>query len=256
MSLAFYHMIDKLGRLVTSIRKNGKGTQNAASPPSINPPLHTNISLHLPASEVSVRNWVRKITFRVVDGLPYGLIVGADYLKKRRKHTRFQTRQRLSAQPERTLDTSFRPHITTSNRGKSNRLTCTDCLRCDPQDSPIARGYGVGGRQHLSNNDISTVGCVSKVSGGYAVGSMPQDKQLVIVLPQETYDLGKTAVVGVARGLIWWKPGIPVTYKLVSRCNEPAKISNLTPITHIIPLNQHEGCASVLIAVRWIFVDD
>ena len=32
---------------------------------------------------------------------------------------------------------------------------------------------------YLSNNDISTDGYVRKVSGGYAVGSMPQDKQLV-----------------------------------------------------------------------------
>ena len=82
MSLAFDHMIDKLGRLVTSIRKGRKVTLNASNPPSNNPPLHANISLHLPAYEVSVRNWVRKITFRVVDGPPYGLIVGADYLKK------------------------------------------------------------------------------------------------------------------------------------------------------------------------------
>ena len=95
MSLEFYHIIDKWGRLVTSIRKDGKGTLNAANPPPSNPPHHANIRHYLPASEVSVRNWVRKITLRVVDGLPYGLIVGADYLKKRRKHARFQTRQRL-----------------------------------------------------------------------------------------------------------------------------------------------------------------
>ena len=31
---------------------------------------------------------------------------------------------------------------------------------------------------YLSNNDISTDGCVSKAVGRYAVGSMPQDKQL------------------------------------------------------------------------------
>ena len=53
---------------------------------------------------------------------------------------------------------------------------------------------------YLSNNEISTDGYVSKASGEYAVGSMPQDTQLVIVLPKETYDLGKTAVVGVAQG--------------------------------------------------------
>ena len=89
---------------------------------------------------------------------------------------------------------------------------------------------------YLSNNDISTDGYVIKASGEYAVEPIPQDTQLVIVLPTETYDLGKTAVVGVARGVIWWKSGTPVTYKLANRFNEPAKMLNLTTITHIIPL--------------------
>ena len=99
----------------------------------------------------------------------------------------------------------------------------------------------MGGQQYLSNNDTSKDGFVSKTSGGYAVGSMPQDKQLLIILPKETYDFGKTAVVGVAQGVIWWKPDTPVTYKLAKRCNESAKISNLSPITHMIPL--HAGNA-------------
>ena len=37
ISLAFYHMIAKLGRLVTSVRNDGKGILNAATPPSNNP---------------------------------------------------------------------------------------------------------------------------------------------------------------------------------------------------------------------------
>ena len=73
MSLAFYHMIDKWGRLVTSIPPR-------ASPPSIR--VLGSIILQL-KSPWETR--VRKIAFRVVDGLPYGLIVGAGYLKKRRK---------------------------------------------------------------------------------------------------------------------------------------------------------------------------
>ena len=38
MSLAFYNIIAKWGRLATSVRKDGRGTLNAATPPSNNPP--------------------------------------------------------------------------------------------------------------------------------------------------------------------------------------------------------------------------
>ena len=85
MSLTFYYIKDTWGRLITSTRKDGKGTLNAANPRSNNPPLHANIRLHIPASEVSVRNRVRKITFRVVDAPPYGLIVGADYTSRNKE---------------------------------------------------------------------------------------------------------------------------------------------------------------------------
>ena len=52
---------------------------------------------------------------------------------------------------------------------------------------------------YLSNGDTSTDGYVSKAVGGYAVESIPEDKQQSIILPKEAYDLGKTAVVEVAR---------------------------------------------------------
>ena len=90
---------------------------------------------------------------------------------------------------------------------------------------------------YLSNDDISTDGSVSKAVGGYAVEPMLQGKQLAIILPKEAYDLGKTAVEGVARGGIWWKPGTLAICKLVNRGNEPAKVPNSTPIAHILALN-------------------
>ena len=74
MSLAFYHMIDKWGRLVTSIL------------PRAIPPSNRILGSIFPPLKSPPKTRVRKITFRVVDGLPYGLIVGADYLKKRRKN--------------------------------------------------------------------------------------------------------------------------------------------------------------------------
>ena len=49
------------------------------------------------------------------------------------------------------------------------------------------------------SNDIFTNGYVSKAVGGYAVGPMPQDEQLEVILPKEAYNLGKTAVRGSSR---------------------------------------------------------
>ena len=83
MSLAFYHMMAKWARLVASVRKDGKGILNAAAPPSNNPtplsPIRILRTSLLPLKSPS-ETWVKKITFRIVDGLPYGLMVGADYL--------------------------------------------------------------------------------------------------------------------------------------------------------------------------------
>ena len=81
MSLAFYNMIDKWGRLVTSIGKDGQGALDAANPPSNKtPPMQILGSTILPLRFPSDTR-VRRITFRAVDGLPYGLIVVADSLR-------------------------------------------------------------------------------------------------------------------------------------------------------------------------------
>ena len=44
---------------------------------------------------------------------------------------------------------------------------------------------------YLSNDDISKDGYVNKAVGGYAVGPMPKDKQLVIILPKRVIRLGE-----------------------------------------------------------------
>ena len=81
MSLAFYHMAARLDRSVTLLMKHGRGALDAVNPPSNKiPPMRILGSTTLPL-KFPAETWVRKITFRVVDGLPYGLIVGADYLR-------------------------------------------------------------------------------------------------------------------------------------------------------------------------------
>ena len=81
MSLAFHHMIDKWGILVTSLRKDGQGALHAVNPPSNNtPPMRILGSTLLPLRFPSGTR-VRRIMFHVVDGLPYGLIAETDYFR-------------------------------------------------------------------------------------------------------------------------------------------------------------------------------
>ena len=74
-------MTARLGRSVTPLTKHGRGALHAANPPSNKtPPMRILGSTTLPL-KFPAETRVRKIMFRAVDGLPYGLIVGADYLR-------------------------------------------------------------------------------------------------------------------------------------------------------------------------------
>ena len=81
MSLAFYNMTARLGKSITALTKHGRGVLHAANPLSNKtPPMRILGSTTLPL-KFPAETRIRKITFRVVDGLPHGLIVGADYLR-------------------------------------------------------------------------------------------------------------------------------------------------------------------------------
>ena len=245
MSLAFYHMTARLGRLVTALAK--PGALHAANPPSNKtPPMRilgtTTLPLKFPAE-----TRVRKITFRVVDGLPYGLIVGADYLRNEESILDFGQGKGfkhnpnaawmpfLDHTPPSALIASLTDPLAMSAVDAAHRTFQPHEDMVWEDDSTLEWDV------YLNNGDTSTEGYVSKVVGGYAVGPIPQDKQLAIILPKEAYDLGKTAMVGVARGVLWWKPGTPVLCKLVNRINEPTKVPDSTLIAHIIALNSRNA---------------
>ena len=178
---------------------------------------------------------IRKITFRVVDGLPYGLIVGADYLRSEENILDFGPGKGfkhnpnaawipfLDHTPPSALIASLTDSLATTAVDATHRAS--QSLEDMAWDDDSTLEWDV----YLNNGDTSTEGYVSKVVGGHAVGPMPQDKQLLIaiILPQEAYDLGKTAMVGVARGVIWWKPGTPVVCKLVNRSNNYLRKTNI-----------------------------
>ena len=237
MSLAFYYMTARLGRSVTTLAKHGRGALHAANPPSNKiPPMQILGSTTLPL-KFPAETRVRKITFRVVDGLPYGLIVGADYLKSEESILDFGPGKSFKHNPNaawiRFLDHTP-PSALIASLTASLATTAVDAAHRTSQsheDMAWEDDSTLEWDVYLNNGNTSTEGYVSRVREGYAVGPMPQDKQLAIILPKEAYDLGKTAMVGVARGVIWWKPGTPVACKLVNRSNEPAKVPN-SPRSH------------------------
>ena len=50
---------------------------------------------------------------------------------------------------------------------------------------------------------IEVPGFISCSASGVVTGPLPQDKQLVMLLPVEKYDLEKEALVGIARRVQW-----------------------------------------------------
>ena len=247
MSLAFYHMTARLGRSVTPLTKNGRGALHAANPPSNKtPPVRILGSTTLPL-KFPAETRVRKITFRVVDGLPYGLIVGADYLRNEESILDFGSGKGFKHKPNAAwipfLDHTP-PSALIANLTDSLATTAVDAAHRtfeSHEDMAWEADSTLEWDVYLNNGDTSTEGYASQVVGGYTIGPMPQDKQLAIILPKKAYDLGKTAMVGVARGVIWWKPDTPVVCKLVNRSNEQARIPNSTPIVHMIALNSRNA---------------
>ena len=72
-------------------------------------------------------------------------------------------------------------------------------------------------------------------------GPLPQDKQLVMLLPVEKYDLEKEALVGIARGVQWWTPGNPVICKLVNRGKMPGRVLWNHPVARLIAVNTRDS---------------
>ena len=200
------------------------------------------------------------MTLRVIDGLPYELIVGAECLKNEESVLDFGQGKGLKHSQDARWMPFFDhtpPPLITASLTDSRAPTALDATHRTPQsheDKAWENGSTLEWDVYLSNDGISADGDVSKAVRGYAVVPMSQDKQLAVILPKEGHDLGKTAMVGVARGVRWWKPGTPVTCKLINWGNETAKVSNSTPIAHIFASNSK--FTSIPIPVRRIPVDD
>ena len=90
---------------------------------------------------------------------------------------------------------------------------------------------------HMVHNDLAVQGFTSKGVEAAPVGPMPQDRQLVILLPSKRFDLESGATVGVARAVMWWTPGTPVYCKVVNTSKVDSVISGRPTVARMIALN-------------------
>lgn len=67
-------------------------------------------------------------------------------------------------------------------------------------------------------------GVISVQTEAYVKGPQHQDRQPVLVVPTQPYDMELGTELGIARRMQWWYPGNPLQCKVVNRTNTPTAI--------------------------------
>ena len=200
---------------------------------------------------------VRTIRVRVVVGLPYAFIVGASYFRTNRSVLNFgegKGLQPIPGAPWVPFDDpvpGFIPEPVANSplcaaRDHFALLNTTAVAQEEkpPPTPPIPSYHDIAWeddgslewRVKLVSDRVTVEGFTSRAVEAAAIGTMPQDRQLVLVLPTERYDLAKGAVAGFARAVCWWQPGHPVYCKLVNRGRAKVAIEGRV-IAKMIALN-------------------
>ena len=204
---------------------------------------------------------VREIPVRVVDGLPYGMIIGAEFFKRNQSSIGFLPFQGFKPEPgapwvpfaNTRNGTPYGPSLaaTAPAWDAYQKLNITHTESSVEPPSPPAEPPKLPTFEEVAWEDdaafewdVRPVDVVTPVRGftnvaveGAALGVQPQDRQLVMVLPTEKYDLNKGAQVGVAKSVMWWTPGSPVYVKVVNRTKENSQVVGATPIARMVALN-------------------
>lgn len=170
---------------------------------------------------------VREIPVRVVDGLPYGMIIGAEYFKRNQSALDFLPFRGFQPEPgapwvpfanmpmkqvyglERLESTAAL--WDTYQKINTTPASAEPCVEL-PTHSEVAweDESSLEWDVRQVSASIHVKGFTSVALEAAAVGVQPQDRQLVMVLPSEKYDLSSGAKVGIARSAMWWTPGAPV----------------------------------------------
>ena len=81
----------------------------------------------------------------------------------------------------------------------------------------------------------------SVVAKDLATEPMPQDRRLGFGLPTKKDDMDRGALLGVALGVQWWDPGMPVRWEFANRGNSRVKILRGRPVAYTIAVNTRDA---------------
>ena len=256
MSLAMWNSLKPL--IKRRLDRWGVGALHAANPVGSNtPPMQILGQVAVPLLFENDSK-CREVSFRVVDGLPYAAVLGKRYLKRNKSALDFRPFKGFQPEP----GAPFVPFSKELNQEPYGpRLTATE---------PVWDTYQTLNAMHTRPPDVSAeppsvpthdqicwedesslewkvrqVEAVTSIQGftnvaleAAAVGVQPQDRQLVMVLPTEKYDVvDKGAEIVVAKSVMWWVPGSPVYVKVVNRTNKQFDLVGAAPIARMIALN-------------------
>ena len=268
MSVALWSTLKKWEVVRRQLNSKGKGALQAANPSNSKiPPMRVLGSSVVPivfAPEDKVRN----VAVRVVEGLPYGFIIGAGFFRANASVLDFGVGRgfkpthsspwvpfsRHPTKPTHTppvvdaVENSAWDHFCQLSALADNDDLAEQC----PPPLPIAAAlpsFDIIAWEDDSTlqwkvrlvDDVTIEGFVGVAVEGFVTGPQPQDRQLVIIQPLDKYDMETGAEVGVARGVQWWEPGTPVYCKIVNRSNTRGKVLRGHPIARMIAVNVRDS---------------
>ena len=195
---------------------------------------------------------VRDVELRVVDGLPYGFIVEADFFRRNASVLDFSSNRGFRPVPAAPwvpfrLTAPYAPHAASPLCNTRDQFSLLTAAPETAPEVPVVPTDVPSYEDVVWEDDISfewdvrqmpetTVveGFTTRAVEAAAVGPQPRDRQLVMVLPIERFDLEQGAVVGVARGVMWWVPGSPVYCKLVNSSKEKVAVEGSRVIARMV----------------------
>ena len=264
MSVALYCTLRQWGGVNQKLSARGKGALHAANPTHCNiPPMRVLGSARIPIVFLP-EDCVHNIAVRIVEGLPYGFILGARFFYANKSTLNFGIDKGFKPTPASPWVPFLDKNMTASNSPSSWDHFCAFSSMIHKDHMPNTLGpmpqsqntTAPPSPERVAWEDDSTLqwnvrlvddtelkeprrlpGFTSIIVECFATGPMPQDRQLVLILPTEKYDMERGALVGVARGIQWWDPGMPVHCKIVNRGNSFAKLVRGHPVAHMIAVN-------------------
>lgn len=251
-------------RLGLSIDVSSAGALQAANPAASKvPPMRILGSVPVPVL-LANDSRVRTVVVRVVQALPYAFILGADFFRTHFSTIDFRPGKGFKPTPSAPW-VSFLGDVTRGalsnelHNARSNFASLTT-LPQQPTDADISHralsirpaipSHGDIAWEDTSSLEwdlrpveqgVSVGGFTSVAVEAAPVGPMPQDRQLVMVVPKASFDLGTSVTVGIARAVMWWTPGMPVYCKLVNTSKVDAVLSGSPVVARLVALNVRDN---------------